>query len=91
MSSKDTGGPGERRGNYGDINIKLCPRCTLNSPNLHHFPICSSTKQVWSGFICGSCGVRGLLNVSIDKHTLSIYPWDPGNPIVEIYLKKDRR
>ena len=86
----DDGGPGERRGNYGKVNIKLCPRCNLDDPKLHKFPICTSKTQLWSGFICQDCGIRGLINVSIDKHILSIYPWTAGHPVVDIYLKRFR-
>lgn len=64
---------------------ELCEKCNLDSPNIVVQSVCSSQRQLWSIFFCLDCGMRGLMNVSVNENILELYQWNSNAPAAKYW------
>lgn len=79
----------KKPGRFGKIPLgKLCDRCNLESPNIVVEMVCASQRQLWSVVWCIDCGMKGLMNVSINENVLELYHWNANAPVARHWLRE---
>lgn len=77
-------------GRFGRIPLVSigCDLCHLESAHVKVSPVCCSTRQLWSAIFCNHCGVKGLLNVSVQFQHVAIFKWDENSPVAKMAAKR---
>lgn len=75
-------------GRFGKVPMgSICGKCTLESPNIIVEPVCSSQRQLWSIVWCVECGVKAMLNVSVNENVLELYEWNSKAPVARLWIR----